>query len=465
MSIVTKRDTSRLVFWATALGAMMTSLDLSIGNVALPAISRDFPNATATQLSWVLNAYTVVLGGLLLASGRIADLIGRRRVYLFGVATFTVASAGIAAAPSIGWLIAARGLQGVGAAAITPASLGLLIGALGEDRRSEAVGRWSGLHSFAVVLGPSLGGLLVQFGTWRSAFAINLPIGVLVIVITRRHVPDLRPSGQRRPDIVGALLVSAMAVTGALALVEGPRRGWTSGLVTTTVTIGLVALAALVVRLRHHPDPIIDLGLLRDRRIRIATTGTFLYSAGFFAMFLGSILYLSHVWDYSDTAAGLSFTAGPALVGITSRRFGRLIARIGPEPLIVLGGCCLAASAAWHWWRLGPDAAFWTAWMPGHLLTGLGVAAIFTSLGAAAVRGVPEQRLAGATGWNQTSRQLGGVAGVAIAIGLLDDPLPTTPGGYSKLWLLVMICTLAAAACGALSGRERASPRRTRANS
>ena len=438
---------SRVVFWATALGAMMTSLDLSIGNVALPSIARSFPDASASSLSWVLNAYTVVYGAMLITAGRLADLRGVRRIYAAGVAVFTASSLAITAAPTIGVLIAARAVQGLGASLITPASLAILIAAAHQSRE-VAVAKWSTLHAVAVILGPTLGGTLVAAGTWRAAFAINVPIGIAVLVLVHRLVPESTVESHRQVDVLGAALICVAAAAGVGSLAELPRHGLGAPVVLTLIAVCLAAVAALTVHLRRHPDPVLDRDLLRSRWIQVTTLGTLAYSAGFFGLFTCSIVELIHVWRYSDRAAGLSFTLGPAVVFFTARRFGRLATRTGTGPIIAVGGLLLALGAWWALTFIGPTPQFFTGWLPGHLIVGLGVATAFTCLGAAAVIGVPQARLSSATGLNQTARQLGGAIGVALVIGLIGNPLSDTAAGYRNAWIAVIVAMLLSAVSG-----------------
>src|SRR5580693_4062300 len=220
----------RVIFVVTALGAFMASLDLSIVNVAFPALERSFPTDSRAALAWVITGYSIVFGSLLVTAGRTADRVGRKRVFFAGLAVFSVGSALCGLAPSVSLLVAGRLVQGCGAAAMLPASLGLLLGAFPSERRSQVVAMWGGVGALAVATGPSLGALLISTGGWRWAFYVNLPVGALAWLLGRRVLRDSKSDEVRaRPDYLGVVLVSTALAALVLAISDGPSWGWSSG--------------------------------------------------------------------------------------------------------------------------------------------------------------------------------------------------------------------------------------------
>ena len=409
------------VFAVTVTGAFVVALDLSIVNVAFPSIEASFAGASTSTLSWVLSAYSVVFGALLLGAGRIADRSGRRLTFLVGMGVFTVGSLLCGAATSPALLIAGRIVQAVGAALLMPSSLALLLAATPEHLRTTAVATWGGISALAVACGPSIGALLVDAGGWRWAFLVNLPVVAVAAVATTRTVAESRAGGPP-PDAGGIALVSTAVASLALAITQGPDWGWTSPAVVGAVIVSVSTGWLAVGRARTHPAPAIDLGLLSNRTIGLANIGTVLYAVGFFAMLLGNVLFLTSVWGWSTLAAGLAVTPGPIVVAVLSRSSGKLAGRIGFRSLLVVGPLVFAAAQLWSaaMIPLEPDYVRW--WLPQTLVTGLGVALTFPVLSAAAVSGLTPASFAAGGAMNQTARQVGAVLGVAILVAVLGAP-------------------------------------------
>jgi EmrB/QacA subfamily drug resistance transporter len=444
------------VFFVSVAGAFVVALDLSIVNVAFPSIGRSFPEASTSTLSWVLSAYSVVFGALLLGAGRIADRSGRRRWFLRGVAVFTLGSllCGIAGAPWM--LIGGRVVQAVGAALLMPTSLALLLGATPAELRAQAVALWGGISALAVATGPSLGAVLIDGGGWRWAFFINLPVLAVVALVTTRVVSETVVGGPP-PDLLGVALLSAAVAALALGITQGDDWGWGSAAVLAALAAAPVLGVGAVQRARVHHAPAIDLSLFRNRTVALANAGTVAYSVGFFAMLLANVLFLTQVWEYSTLKAGLAITPGPLVVALLSRSTGALAGRVGYRPVLVGGSLVFAAAQLWcvAFMPLTPD--YWGRWLPASLLTGLGVALTFPVLSAAAVAGLPPERFGVGGAVNQTSRQLGAVLGVALLVAVLGAP--ATPGaaldGFQRAWLM---CAAAALVAAAISMRHRRAP-------
>jgi len=412
-----------LVFGVTALGAFMASLDLSIVNVAFPALERSFPHDSRASLAWVITGYSIVFASLLVTAGRSADRLGRRRLFFVGLGVFTLGSALCGLAPSVDLLVAGRFIQGSGAAAMLPASLGLLLGAFPSERRSQVVALWGGIGALAVATGPSLGGLLVSGPGWRWVFFVNLPIGALAFLIGRRVLTETATaSSGARPDYAGVVLVSATLAALVLGITEGPTWGWSSVRVVACFVGAVVVGAAFLRRSARHPEPVLDLTLFRSRSFSVANAATVLYAMGFFAMLLGNILFLTGVWHYSILRAGLAVTPGPLVVALVSGPAGRVAQRIGFRTVLLVGFAFFAAGLTWYATAIGLHPSYVTRWLPATLITGLGIGLTFPVLSAAAVSSLHIERFGVGSAVNQTARQVGGAFGVAILVVILGNP-------------------------------------------
>jgi EmrB/QacA subfamily drug resistance transporter len=409
-----------VVFLVTALGAFMASLDLSIVNVAFPALERSFAHDSRATLTWVITGYSIVFGSLLVTAGRTADRLGRRRVFFAGLAVFTVGSALCGLAPTVALLVAGRLVQGCGAAAMLPSSLGLLLGAFPDERRSQVVAMWGGIGALAVATGPSLGAVLVSEGGWRWAFYVNLPVGALAWLLGRRVLAESAKTGSHAaPDYPGVALLSSGLAALVLGVSEGSSWGWSSARVVACLVASVALGAAFLRRSACHAEPVLDLTLFSSRSFSVANAGTLLYAMGFFAMLLGNILFLTSVWHYSILRAGLSVTPGPLVVAAVSGPAGRLASRIGFRPVLLIGSSVFAGGLALYALRVGLEPAYLTRWLPATLATGLGIGLTFPVLSAAAVSELHPERFAVGSAVNQTARQVGGALGVALLVVLL----------------------------------------------
>jgi EmrB/QacA subfamily drug resistance transporter len=451
-------DRSATVFAVTALGAFMASLDLSIVNVAFPALQRSFEHDPRSSLAWVITGYSIVFGALLVVAGRAADRLGRRRVFFAGLAVFCLGSALCGLAPTAAVLVGGRLIQGVGAAAILPSSLGLLLGAYPEEKRSQMVALWGGVGALAVATGPSLGALLITAFGWRSAFFVNLPVGLAAWVAGRRVLHESVPSRlagsahpgestsrEPHPDYPGVVLLAGSLAALVLAISEGPTWGWSSVRVLLSLAAAGVMGSAFLGRSARHPNPVLDLELFKSPSFTVANAATFLYAMGFFAVLLGNILFLTGVWRYSILEAGLAVTPGPLVVAAVSGPAGRLAGRIGFRPVLMTGFAVFGAGLAWLALRVGLEPAYLRTWLPGMLVVGLGIGLTFPVLSAAAVSTLPQERFAVGGAVNQTARQIGGAVGVAILVVILGVPRTQTEAlaGFHHLWLYATAMALA----------------------
>lgn len=452
-----ERGGRNLVFAVTAMGAFMASLDLSIVNVAFPALERSFPTAGQAGLAWVITAYAIVYAALLVTAGRTADRLGRRRVFFIGLTVFTVGSALCGIAPTLPLLVAGRTAQGVGAALLLPASLGLLLEVFPHEKRSQAVALWSGVGALAVATGPSLGAALISAGGWRWAFFVNLPVALAAAALGRTVLPADQ-AGERRPspDYAGVVMITGSLAGIVLAISEGSGWGWTDPRVLGAGAAGLALGSAFLRRCATHPEPVLDLQLFRHRSFSVANAATLVYAMGFFAMLLGNILFLTGVWHYSILKAGLAVTPGPLVVAAVSGPAGRLAGRYGFRRVLIPGFAVFAAGLVWYAARVGLHPAYVSRWLPGTLVTGLGIGLTFPVLGAAAVASLHASRFAVGSAVNQTARQVGGALGVAILVAIVSATKEPSAAlqHFRHLWEYAAAMAILAGATSALLNRR-----------
>ena len=334
------------VLAVVGLAVFLSVLDLFIVNIAFPALRADFPGAGLSGLSWVLTAYAIVFAATLVPAGRLGDLYGRRRLFVIGLALFTLGSALCAVAPSVEALVAARVLQGVGAAALTPNSLGLVLPMFPPEKRSTVIGAWAGIGAVGASIAPPLGGLLVEV-SWRLIFLVNIPLGLIAIVLALRLAPEVRDErATRLPDLPGiAILVAAVGLL-TLGLTEGANWGWDERVFAVFAAAAVLGFVFLR-RCASHPSPVVELSLLRVPAFALAGLSTLLFSAGFAGLLLGNVLFFTQVWDYSILKAGIAFAPGPLLAATTAFTSGRLADGRRPAAFGAVGGFVFAAGCLW----------------------------------------------------------------------------------------------------------------------
>jgi EmrB/QacA subfamily drug resistance transporter len=412
------------IFLITSVGVFMAALDLFIVNIAFPDISRDFSGSSLSDLSWILNAYAIVFAALLVPAGRVADRIGRKRVFIAGLLVFTGASGVSAAAPSVGVLVAARVVQAAGGAMLLPSSLGLILPAFPIEKRAVAVGAWSAVAGVAAALGPPLGGLLVEL-SWRWIFVVNVPIGLTVALIAALQLAEVRePQRGHRPDALGALLLAAGIGLLTAGIVKGPDWGWTDARTLGAFAVAVVLVVAFFARSARHPAPVIELPLLRVRSFAFGNLATMIFFAGFGAMLLGGVLLLTEVWHYSALHAGVALAPGPLMAALVAAPAGRVSARIGPRPVAAAGGIVFGAGFLAQLAALEPTPDYAGSFLPWFMLGGVGVGLSISSLPAAVTASLPSDRFATGSAVFGMSRQLGAAIGVAVLIAILANPSP-----------------------------------------
>jgi len=402
-------------------GAFLAFLDTTIVNIAFPDIAASFTGSGRDALSWVLDGYFVVIAALLVPAGGLADRFGHKRIFLAGIAGFTVASALCAAAPSLELLIAFRVIQGIGAALIAPTSLAIVLDSFPPEKRATGVGLWGAAAAAAAAVGPTLGGALVDAADWRLVFLVNLPLGAAILWAGRTRLPQRPIADSRLPDLPGAGLLALSLALVTLGIVEGNDWGWTSAAVLGAFAASAVLLGIVVARSRSHPRPIVEPALFAERSFRVGNLGTLLFAAAFFSLILGNVLFLTGVWGYSLLNAGLATLPGPALSTLVSGPAGRLADRFGHRAVIIPGTLFFAAGVM-VLRSAGAEPDWLHLWLPGACLTGIGIGLAFPTLGSASVRDISDERFATASAVNAAFRQVGAVLGTAILVAMVGEP-------------------------------------------
>ena len=408
------------VFWVSSIAVFLVSLDTTMLYAVFDTLRASFPGATAASLSWVINAYTVVYAALLIPAGGLADTHGRKKVFLFGVALFLVASAACGLSHDVGVLIAARVVQAVGAALLTPASLSAVLAAFPQDRRAVVVASWGAVSAVAAAIGPSLGSLMADRFGWPWAFWINLPLGAISIWKGATLLKEARvPEARRHVDLVGMALMIVGVGAIALTITEAQSPRWTRVDHAAVAALGVACVGLFIAWARVAKAPLVDLALFGNRTYRFANLATFTYGVAFAMMFFAFFFFMRAVWHYSLPLAGLAIAPGPLLVAPVAIVSGRLAARVGHRPLLVGGALVYGCSGLWYLLIPGTEPAYLTHWLPGLLLSGIGTGMTLPSLSAAAVNRLPIHQYAVGSAVNQATRQIGAVIGVALTIVLL----------------------------------------------
>ncbi len=451
----------RWILVAAVLGSGMALLDGTIVNVAVKPIGDDL-GATLTDLQWVVNAYLLTLASLILIGGSLGDRFGRRRVFVIGVMWFAVASLLCGVSQSAPQLIAARGLQGVGGALLTPGSLAILQTTLCSADRARAIGHWSALTGIAAAVGPLLGGWLIQAASWRWVFIINVPIAAVVLVVTARHVPETRQTGKLpRFDVRGAVLgaLGLAAVTYALVEAEGGRVP--TSVIAGAGAAGVTALVAFAWVERRCPDPMVPPALFADRTFTVANVVTLGVYGALGGMIFLLVLQLQVVAGFSPLRSGLALAPFTVIMLLFSGRAGALAGRIGPR-LPLIGGPLLAAAGVLMLSRIGADAGYLVDVLPGVMMFGAGMTLLVAPLTAAVLAAVEDSRAGIASGVNNAvarAASLLAVAALPTVVGLSGDDYeqPTRfAEGYQAALLICAAILVASAAVALLLPRRRA---------
>jgi EmrB/QacA subfamily drug resistance transporter len=449
MNIAWGTPRARGVLATTIIGSGMAMLDGTIVNVALPRIGTDL-HASVAGLQWIVDGYLLSLAGLVLVAGSLGDRYGRRRIYLIGVVWFGLASLLCGIAPTVGLLVAARILQGVGGALLTPGALAILESSFARADRARAIGAWSGLSGVATAVGPLVGGVLIQAWSWRLAFLINPPIAVLCVVLALKFVPESSDASRTgRPDFVGSA-IGALGLAGITALlVEVPSLGISNPIVLTAGIVGVVGLAVFVLLQRRSTDPLVPPALFRDRTFTLANLLTFVVYAALGSVILLLVVQLQVSLHYPPTLAGLAGLPITVLMLLLSARSGRLAQRIGPRTQLVVGPF-LVAGGMLMLRMVKPGASYLTGVLPGVLVFGLGLAAMVAPVTATVLAAAPDRFAGVASGVNNAVARTGSLLAVAVlpAVVGLTGAAYTRPAELTASWQKALLITAALAVVG-----------------
>ncbi|MGH3012009.1 MAG: MFS transporter, partial [Gaiellaceae bacterium] len=410
--MVTSEGRKWLALALLSVVQFMVVLDIAIVNVALPSIQVDL-GFSQENLQWVISAYALVFGGFLLLGGRAADLLGRRRIFLLGVVVFTVASLLAGLAWSESSLIAARALQGLGAAIITPAALSILSTTFAEGReRNIALGVWGAVGGFGAAAGVLLGGILTDALSWEWIFFVNIPVGVIAFVLAPILLAESRDARVKRFDVPGAVLVTAALSLLVYAITEAGREGWLAGITLTLFAASFALLAAFVAWESRHPEPLMRFGIFRTRTVSGANVAGLIMGTAMFSMFLMLTLYMQQVLGYSAMKTGVAYLAVAGTAILWSAVAAQLVTRIGVKPVLTVGMTMLTGGLV-YFTQVSVGGSYLGDLLPGFLLIGVGIGFSFVPISIAALAGVQPAEAGLASGLINTSQQIGGALGIA----------------------------------------------------
>jgi EmrB/QacA subfamily drug resistance transporter len=452
----------RFTLVAAILGSGIAAIDGTIVNVALPAIQADLGGGLQTQ-QWVSNAYLLTLGSFILVGGSLGDIYGRRRVFSLGVGAFGVLSLACAVAPTVETLIAARALQGVAGALLTPSSLAIIAAAFSERERGAAIGSWTAWGGIAVIVGPLVGGVLVDQASWRWIFAINVPLVLVTLVLARAAVPDA-PTVTRRVDVVGAALCAFGLAGVVFGLIEQPRFGWGSPVIVIALLGGVVVFALFVVYEQRASHPMLRLDLFERRNFAIANLQTLAIYAGLSVLFFFLFIFLQQVAGYSALRAGLTTIPVTVTMFALSRRFGALADRYGPR-LFLSAGPLVAAAGILLFLRVGLETSYLSDLLPALLVFALGLAATVAPLTATVLADADESDAGIASAINNAIARVAGLIGIAaigafVASTLPGDTFAPNPQSVDAFHQAILVCAALVAGGGIVAAFGIENPRR-----
>jgi EmrB/QacA subfamily drug resistance transporter len=455
----------RWVVAAMVLGSSVAGIDSTVVAVALPAIGRNL-HVGFQDLQWTVTSYTLTLASLILLAGSLSDRWGRRRVFLAGLSWFTLASVLCAAAPSIGWLIAARAVQGIGGALMTPASLAIIEAAFQPGDRTHAIGTWAGFSGVSSAIAPFLGGWLLEAGSWRWIFLINVPVAAAVAWMTLRHVPESRGASQPgSADWSGALAAVAALATITYAIIVLPGGGVRSPEFAAAAVLALLSSATFAVTEWRGSHPMLPPAIFRPTQFRAANAVTFVVNGALGGFAFVFIPALEIIAGYSPVVAGSALVPVTVVTLLLSGASGRLAQRIGPRPPLV-AGCLLCTAASMLAVRIGPHASYWTAVLPVALLFGLGLASLIPPLTASAMNSAPDSLAGLASGVNNAVARVAGLLWIAalppitgLAGAAYTDPVQFRFSFAQISWICAAAFASAAVLAAAfITGPDRPTP-------
>ncbi|WP_308286261.1 MFS transporter [Actinomycetospora endophytica] len=453
-----RQDTSTLrrrilVLLICCTSLLVVSMDNTIVNVALPVIRTDL-GASITSLQWTVDAYTLVLACFLMLAGATGDRVGRNRTFQVGLALFGLGSLLCSLAPSIGWLIGARAVQGLGGTMLNPVAMSIVTNVFTDPReRARAIGIWGSVVGISLGLGPVLGGVLTETVGWRAIFWVNVPVVLVAIAATARYVPESRAPHARRPDPVGQVLVVVLLASVVTGVIEGTRLGWGSPLIVGLGGLALVSLVALLVWERRRREPLIELRFFSSVPFSSATVVAVCAFAAFGSFLFLSTLYLQDVRGLSALHAGLALLPAAVTATICAPLSGRLVASRGPRPSLVVAGVTTTAVAVVIALS-GPTTPLWVL-LVAYGVYGVGFGLVNPPITNTAVSGMPRSQAGVAAAVASTSRQIGQSLGVAVS-GTIVAGAAVIETGISTAWWVVAAATLLIGVIGVLATTARA---------
>ena len=460
-------DPEKRKWWtlaAVAFGLFMIMLDNTVVNVALPAIQADL-NADLSELEWIVAGYALTFAALLLTGGKLADLLGRRLIFVIGLAVFTASSLACGLADSGEVLIAARVVQGVGAALMNPATLSIISATFPPQQRGTAIGIWAGISALALAIGPLVGGLLTEHASWHWIFFVNVPVGLIAIAASLLLIDESRDtSAEQRLDLPGLLTSSIGLFSLTYGLIEANTYGWTSGRIIAAFVVAAVALVSFVLLERFQRLPMLDLSLFRNPTFAGANGVMLLVALAMFGVFFFVSLYMQNVLGYSAVQAGAAFLPMTGLIVLVAPLAGKASDRFGSRWLMATG-MVLLATQLFYFSRLGLHESYWTI-LPAMIIGGFGMSLVMTPSAAAAMSGVPVDKVGVGSGVLNSARQVGGSVGIALIGAIIAHEAAgrRTPeafvDGFSTALVVASLIALAGAVLAVSTIR---APRRARA--
>jgi EmrB/QacA subfamily drug resistance transporter len=433
-----------VTFAVCAIASYISTLDMSIVNVAFYEIGLDFPNESQSTISWVVTAYAIMFGSLLVVSGRLADQFGRKRFFLVGTNFFLVGSLACAVSSTMSVLIIGRAIQGIGGAMMTPASMGLLLAAFPAEKRGQVMAWTGSIGALGVASGPTLGAFFVATFGWRSAFWINVPICFVLLLMAWRMTTESPRIGGNRPDIPVAFVFTAAVGALVWGISRAETEGWLDATVLQLFAVTIVLGAVVAWRSVSHADPLLPAELFRERTFTLANISTFLYGAAFSGNILNNVLFQRAVWDFSATKAGWFSVLSPITVAVTSMYVGRRMAKFGYRRLLIAGPLVMSSAVMASLLFLDVEPTPWIPFTPIMFFLGIGLGATFPALSACTVMRLPQNRFAVGGAINNTFRQVGAAVGVALVVTV--QTASEGIAGFRNGWKVAIVFALAAAA-------------------
>jgi EmrB/QacA subfamily drug resistance transporter len=428
----------------TSIGVTLVSLDISIVNVAFGAIAKDFPESRRT-LTWVFSAYNIAYAAGLLTAGRLADAFGRKRAFLTGLSIFMVGSLLCAFAPSALMLVAARAVQAIGGAVLTPSSLALVLPEFPVEKRSAAIGVWGAVGAVAAASGPTVGGFLVDTFSWHAVFLVNIPLCILAIAIGTKLLRESRDeTAPRTVDYLGAVLAVFGVGLLTLMIVQSDEWGWVTQRALVVLALALGFIIAFVMRCRVAAHPVLDLKLLKLPFVTAAAISGFGFTMGFFSLIFVNTQWLQTVWNYSPSRSGLAGIPGPVMAAIVAAPAGRLAQRIGHGKVVATGAVILCSGNLFLSYWITESPNYITHYLPVMLYTGVGVGLCISTISSSATAFLPQPKFAMGSALNNTARQIGAALGVALVSSILVSALGRNDylSGFHTAWRLTSLVIL-----------------------